>query len=701
MRPVRAVLLVCCALPAVLAAQQRADTTVWNDAATLQLVDRAIARRSAQLADTGLVDYTALAHGYLTFLAQVGEGFPDPPRVMKTDELAIEVYWHAPDQSKQRIIGRRDTLLLPTDIEYHRDHLAIIQNNFPSVIRLGDGDEVRDVPHPLSPGGRQAYDFAIGDSLTLRTNDRDIAVIMVRVRPRDDRLPRTVGAVYIDRASATVVRMAFSFTRAALRDKYLEDVSVVLENGLVDGRFWLPYRQEIEIRRVGSWLDFPSRGIIRGRWEICCARANQGIPGVLMAGPEIVQASPAELRAYPFKGAILDQLPPDVKLATDDNVRAVQDAARELVRAEALARVRTTNPSARSVSDLARVNRVEGLALGGGVRRTLGAGLQATMRARYGTANRRGAGELLLAWRRADGAFATLRARDDFADLGDEPEVSGVRNSVAAQEFGADLTDPYGERLVALGAGRARADGWRWGVTLERREERALAVHATPATGHYAPTPAVDSLRAWRAAVEVARSSLAIGRTTLSLRGTFFAEQDVDDAASPSGAVAPRPGRARSGWVGRGFAAVEAARPLAGGRLVARTFVGAVVGGFAPPVQRLIYLGGPVTGPGFAFHQFAGRAALSQRVEWQRSIPFVPLRLGRFGKVPSVLTLAPFATALWVDTHGGSRQGWHGAVGLGVLSLFDQLRIDVAKGIDGDGRWWFGIDVARSLWPIL
>ncbi len=136
----------CCmaVVPVAARAQQ------WNDARTMGLVDIAIARRAAQLADTGLVNFHATAHGSLTFLAQLGEGFPDPPKVVRTDELAVEVYWRAPNQSKQRIVGRRDTLLAPTDIEYHRDHLAIVQNNFPSIIRLGDGDEVRDVPHPHS-----------------------------------------------------------------------------------------------------------------------------------------------------------------------------------------------------------------------------------------------------------------------------------------------------------------------------------------------------------------------------------------------------------------------------------------------------------------------------------------------------------------------------------------------------------------------
>src|SRR5689334_24398956 len=204
-------MLLLLAAPRVTSAQ-----LVWNDSTTRALVELATRLRAAQLADTGLTDYKAEAHGYLTFLAQVGQGFTEPPRIVKADELALEVYWHAPNLSKQRIIGRRDTLLLPTDIAYHRDHLGIVQNNFPNIIRLGEGDEVRDVPHPLSPVGLQQYDFAISDSLRIDLPGRRVNVYEVRVRPKDDRQARVVGAVYIDRDQGQVVRMALSFTRAAL-----------------------------------------------------------------------------------------------------------------------------------------------------------------------------------------------------------------------------------------------------------------------------------------------------------------------------------------------------------------------------------------------------------------------------------------------------------------------------------------------------
>src|SRR5688500_1291379 len=133
--------------------------------------------------------------------------------------------------------------------------------------RLGEGDDVPYAPHPLSADGLVQYDYAIRDSLQIRLGPRVLDVYEVRVKPKDDRQPRAIGAVYIDRETGEVVRMAFSFTRSALKDKDLEDVSVVLENGLIDGRFWLPRRQEIEIRRTGSWLDYQARGMIRGGRE--------------------------------------------------------------------------------------------------------------------------------------------------------------------------------------------------------------------------------------------------------------------------------------------------------------------------------------------------------------------------------------------------------------------------------------------------
>ncbi|MEO5588886.1 MAG: hypothetical protein ABIS03_04810 [Gemmatimonadaceae bacterium] len=671
---------------------------VWNDTLSRSLVERATERRALQIADTALASYRATAHGYLTFLAQVGEGFPEPPKIVKADELALQIYWMAPNLSKQLIAGRRDTLLLPTDINYHRDHLGIVQNNFPNIIRLGDGDEVRDVPHPLSAEGLTQYDFAIRDSLRIRLGPRELDVYEVRVRPKNDREPRAVGAVYIDRGSGDVVRMAFSFTRAALRDKELEDVSVVLENGLIDGRFWLPRRQEIEIRRSGTWLDYPARGIIRGRWEVCCYQVNVAIPPALFAGPEIALAPPGTPNPLPFVGRVLDSLPSDVRAITDEDVAKVQEEARALVRAQALARTRSTALSARSVSDFLRVNRVEGLALGVGVTRRLGEGFSATARTRYGISDERLKARAEIAYRRASGAAVTITGNDDYSDPGLVPETSRVISSIAAQEFGTDYSDPFGTRGVALDFRTQPYSGWTVTVGGAIERQRPLDVNASPATGRYQPTIDASRLRERRLVVGFDRPTRM---TVLGVEAQIHVDAWLLQVTQPGGSYRTMPRLAARG---------NFERPLGEGRFVARTLAGWVGGSEPLPPQRLIYLGGPTSAPGYQFHQFAGRAGASQRFEGQFPVAFVPLPLGRYGRTPATITLAPFVNVAWIDRNRnvrgaqpagpGDREGFHPSIGIGVLTVFDLIRFDVARGLR-DGRTIFSVDVARELHSVL
>ena len=665
----------------------------WNDQRTLALVTRATERRASQIADTTLVDYKATAHGYVTFLAQFGEGFPEPPKIVKADELGLEVYWRAPDMSKQRIMGRRDTLLLPTDINYHRDHLGIVQNNFRNVIRIGEGDEVRDVPHPLSPTGLQVYDFAIRDSLQIRLGDRVLDVYEVRVKPKDDRQPRSVGSVYIDRESSDVVRMTFSFTRAALIDKELEDVSIVLENALIEGRYWLPRRQEVEIRRTGSWLDYPARGIIRGRWEICCYEINQGIPANYFAGPEIVMAPPSERaqKPFPFVGRVLDSLPPDVRAVTDADVKKVQEEARALVRQQALQRSRSFALSARHISDLVRFNRVEGLAVGTGFLQRLGAGLAVAASGRYGFSDREWKGRGALEFRTGAGSSLALAIERQYRDVSEESEVSLVKNSLAAQEFGSDYTDPYDARTVSL-TGTLGGLNWRPSLELAYEQHDPLQVHARPANGTFEPTiPAMQ--------LHESRLTLAIDHPTRLTWGGFElgARLAVSDIRREGSSEPLR------GDFLRPLLMLDLQKPFGSSRLVWHTIAAGIFSGDTLPAQHFVYLGGPTSGPGYEFHEFVGRGGVSQRLEYRFLAPFFSLPLGRFGSAPRTITLAPFASAVWVDRSPAfqpARQGWYPAVGLGALTVFDVLRFDVARGLR-QGRWTFSVDIGRDFWSVL
>ncbi len=679
---------VACVASAVVARVAPAQAAQWDDTRVTALVSKAIARRAAS--DTLLQDYRARAHGYLSFLAQLGDTLTETPKLVKTSELMVDVLWKAPALSKQVVIGLRDTALVPGDIGYYSDRYGIIQSNFPDRIRMGDGQDVRDVPHPVSAGAPMLYSYRVRDSLTLTLPGKRVDVWEVDVRPRDEAGPRVVGSLFIERGTGDIVRMSFTFTRAALLDKRIEMLAVTLENALIDEQFWLPRRQELEVRRAGTWFDFPARGIIRARWEVRDYEVNRGIPLGVVQGPPIVFDDYAKVRRFPFEGQVLDRLPDNVRPVSPEDVERVQQIATEVISRGAIAKADAGALSAGSVSDLVRVNRVEGLALGLGARFRPTASASVAVRGRYGFADANVKGGVTLDVIPRRGMQVQLFASVDFRDVLDDPETSLARNSLAAQEFGADYTQPFGVRQAgaALMLGAPGGAQWRFELTAERHE--ALAVHAAPASGRYPgvlAVPTMDGLRAtlaraqrladpvWGGALEFG-TRLALGQYTLAGGG----------AATTI----------------RGFAHAAWQRPMRGWQLALRGTAAASGGSGAQLPQQLVYLGGPVSGPGYDFAQFTARGGGTLHIEGQLPVPFLPVPLGRFGRVPGAAVLAPFVHVIGIarSANPALADGWYPSIGVGGLLFFDLLRVDVARGLR-DGRWTFNVDVTRSFWGIL
>jgi hypothetical protein len=137
--------------------------------------------------------------------------------------------------------------------------------------------------------------------------------------------------------------------------------------------------------------------------------------------------------------------------------------------------------------------------------------------------------------------------------------------------------------------------------------------------------------------------------------------------------------------------------------LASRSFLAHVSSPGAIAVQELVYLGGPTSGPGYGYHAFVGTTGAAQHIELQRRVPFPSFPLGRFGRAPGEVTIAPFAHAVWVNKARMSPDGDNGvfpSVGLGLLTPFDLLRVDVARGLRS-GRWTFSVDVSRVFWSVL
>jgi len=657
----------------------RVSAQGWNGDSALALARRAIERRAQTAVDTALRDYKAKAHGFLFFLGQFGEGLTEPPRLVKADQLELEVYWKAPQLSKQRIIGWRDRAELPTDINYHRDHLGIVQNNFGTTIRLGEGDEVRDVPHPLAPGGTDLYDFALGDTTAIVLSQRAVRVVALRVRPKNFASAAIVGTLFIDIESAELVRLAFNFTPKAYLDPQLEDVSIVLDNALWEGRFWLPYRQEVEIRRRATWLDIPARGIIRGRWEIDGYVFNLGLDASFFRGDEITALPKAARDSFPWPGPLSAAIQDVAEPVRENDLQRVRAEVSRIAGRRALTGLKRQRLGARSLSDLVHVNRVEGLAAGAGfVVRTLDDGYELRGFGSYGFSDRSGKGTIAVT--SADGF--ELAVYRQVRDIADAPVIAPLLNSIASQEFGDDYGDYY--RATGVRASVRRGIGARaeWRFAAARERVASLAVRATPATGRFRQNPIVLGGDYSTAAVTLRRRSegFAVRRDAAGEATLEFGEHYTRLSGSAHLLVP----------VGAGTS-----------RVLTRVQFGLATRNLPP--QRAFVLGGRGTLLGDEFRDWGGRRAVVVHVEWRTPVPFIRLRAGP-ARTPGTITLAPYVAAGWAGepiafTPWRATPGTRVTLGLGAewLGLF---RLEAGYGIQAR-QLHLAFDVTRDFWDIL
>ena len=656
----------------------------WNTPETLALVRRAVNQRLVLQADSGLTSYRALAHGFVFFLAQVGEGLADPPRLIKADQLEVEVYWQAPNRSKQVILGWRDGTFLPTDISYHRDHLGIVTNNFGNVIRIGEGDEVRDVAHPLSPIGLASYDFALTDSAAIRSASGEVIVHQIQVRPRSFDEPLVVGTLYLDVATAELVRFRFSFTAPSYLDPQLEDISVVLENALYEGRFWLPYRQEVEIRRRATWLDFPARGIIRGRWELDSYDLNLDLPPELFLRPTIggmVHPNRDSVWSEPLERAIAGVAQP----VNRQDLESLRAEVERIAGTRALIGLPSQRLATGSLSDIARVNRVQGLALGfGALLNASGGRFQLHPTVAYGTSDRRLLGSASASW--SSGAtrlsLGGSRRIEDFSDL---PVVAPLVNSIVAQESGNDYGDYVLVHAIELGL-RQRLGGRTWiTASLGVEESQSVGTSTSPANGTYRANPPLGG-----GSYRVARLGLERGSGGIALRRDLQGRLSLE---AGEGADQYLRATALGSWSAQ----------LAGSELRSRLYMG--VGTEGLPAYRSFVLGGRGTLVGEPFRAFGGREMGLAHLEWRFDVPVPSLSLGSFASTGSRMTVAPFLAAGYADRPIGDlpwsrSEGIRPVAGLAVELLMRLIRVEAGVGLR-DGHVGLTVDVNRDWWGLL
>ncbi len=670
--------------------QRLADA--WNGPRARELIERAISRRASWAGDAELTDYRARATGHIYFLFDLGR--ETQRHLVKADQLALDLFWRAPAQTRQVIVGRREEKALPTNIRYHLDHLTVVMDNFGDRISLGEGSEVREVVHPASPAALDFYDYRLTDSLTLRLPERELRVYKVEMRPSDPDGPGLVGTLYLDRGSADIVQMEFTFTAGSYLDETLDYFSVRIENALWAGRYWLPRRQGIELRRGIEALSFPAGGIIRAEFKISDYQFNVGTPPGFFRGPPVYALQKPLRDNFEFEEGLYDALDPKVATAPP-SLEAIRETAGRIITESYLERARGLRLAVPGASSVLRFRRAEGLYLGPALSREYPGGIRTLISGGYAVGRDR--------WQLA-GQLTSPLARSIELELAGYVEraaetavwepSSGVVATLATLVDGEDYREPYwasGGRLTL----RAPWGPRRLGLSIAWEEWESAALEADDVVDRgYRPVRRLDEGQAAWLALDLKRPPVS----ALERVGGLSWEGRIEAAT---------PALAGEFEYVRVAARGERLWPNAGLGLDLRLFAGAAaVSGGRIPAQRLLPAGGRGTVRGYRFHRFLGNVYGGAGLELGRPV------------MPPFLSVAAFADVGWVGREGESAgraiEAWNRegpragptrgpliGVGTGVGLLFDIVRVELARGLRQGGNWELIVRVRPEFWAWL
>jgi hypothetical protein len=654
--------------------QQRPDPGQpgWDSAAALELVERAIARRALPLADTLLQQYSAEAQGTVQFLLESEAAGGVVP--LRIDQVAVDLYWQAPNRSRQAIRALRKQDLLPIrQFHYYADRLTLVQEGFGDRISIGEEQDVRGVPHPLSPDGPAHYFYRLADTLTLHVPGLagPIRVVRIQVQPRDVLQPSFVGDVFVDAEAATLVRMRFTFTPAAYVDPRTERIHVSVEHGLWQGRYWLPHRQELEVRRQAPEVDFGVSTVIRANLTV--RDYDFDTPVVIPPGVPRVTFPVGEGDVSRFEETLEQAAAREgLRVASVDDLAATFSSPQMMLRM--LNRERDGLPLLRlhvpSFSSVLRVNRAEGTVVGGGVSIRPAAGTLLTVNGGFATGPEHGV--LRATFGRAIGDATTLHLTARVNHLQEiEPAPAGglFLNTVAALMAGRDWTDPY----FVNGAGvhvRSGTAQWWWSFGVEaERHASATAAWSTSAWNG----------RALRPVLPVRDGTRLQAAGSLGWRSGDVAPRATLNAATAAGA-----------FDGDAFGTtlVHAAlrAPTFGAPLSALVSARAGVSYGVLPPQHLFLPAGTRTLPGVAPTTLAGASFAAASLELSAPV-------GRLAGVP-----ISAHSALGGALVGGRAQvpgEWdvnrraiaRAAATFGLSAWGGVVRIDYSHGLGGHGEW--------------
>ena len=208
-------------------------------------------------------------------------------RTIQLEQVASDVRWRAPDRYDQRVVGYRHQAVAPSfslmsffggwtvpTLYGNRLQLGVTSASDPNKTVSGTSQSI--AIHPLAANRDTYYVFAGGDTtVTLFSNGRRIPIVHVRVSPRQNPPGDAVlffGDMYLDSDWKQIVRMRGRLVEVRDGKVTLKSGSrlpgvggasfVELINSEVEGQYWLPAFQRAELQaRIALFGDF--RSIVR------------------------------------------------------------------------------------------------------------------------------------------------------------------------------------------------------------------------------------------------------------------------------------------------------------------------------------------------------------------------------------------------------------------------------------------------------
>ncbi len=691
------------------------DTSVYATPALAQLVANVSAANRALPQD--LSGYSARVESEMSFVRVEPDG---RETVLQLEQIASDVFWKADGSLSLDLVGYRAQTLGPT-------FSALSMFEVPWVVPTLYGERldlartsgtaysnngtllVRRTLHPFSAGRDSVYRFSGGDTaVVINVRARRVPIVRIHVEPA--RLPSRPTLLFQGDVDVDVTRMQIVAMRGRLFDSdrspsFLDLIArgalyVDFQSSEYDELYWLPYTQRFEVQ-VFSRLE---EGRVLFRVLSRFVRMDPNDPAAMARTAPVDSFPSGKLAGGRDVGALSsfgDWRLPIGELGENADARDFDAYAPSGYLPTGAPRVFF---GARTLSNLFRMNEVEGVYTGAGV--TFDAGDAAPglrLRGHVGWAwdegTARGGVELEKRWSPwsvAARAERTLTPTQDFLyPFQSEPD--------AAPMFGASDFHYVDRRQagvvaqhISLGTGiGVRAEGFQvWDreagapppAPLQTSTGSSAIASSTGISGTTtALLPPVAEGSYWRTRLELRRHASAGGVSLeqgLMLRIAYEGAQgELEWQRVEAGATLRRSLGRWTFW-------------LAGD-------AGALLTDGAPP-QALYELGATANVPGAADSVFAGDRAALGRATILFELPFLggPIHLGSF-YLPALAPSPSVGVRLgWTDAKPETLQqmkalGWETSAG--IRSTFDvrlrffggNVSVGAARPLEKGGRWRF------------